>query len=112
VANIDIAPTIYNLARLPIPKKVDGLPLTGLFNPEITWREGVILEGWPPRGVYSAIRTEQYLYAETTGEIAELYDLKLDPYELTNLAQDPAQQEIKSHLKTLLDQENKKSAKP
>ncbi len=112
VSNIDIAPTLYELAGLPIPKTVDGLSLAGLFNPEITWREGILLEGWPPRGIYSAIHTEQYLYAETVGDISELYDLELDPYELTNLVQDPAYQEIKEHLKTLLDQEIQNSTNP
>jgi len=112
VANIDIAPTIYELAGLPIPKNVDGLPLTGLFKPNITWREGVLLEGWPPRGVYTAIRTEQYLYAETVDDVAELYDVNLDPYELTNLAKDSAHQEIKDHLKALMDQTIKNSDKP
>ena len=112
VSNIDIAPTLYELAGLPIPEAVNGLSLVGLFNPEITWREGVLLEGWPPRGVYSAIHTERYLYAETVDDIAELYDLELDPYELNNLAQDPAYQEIKDRLKTLLDQELKNSSNP
>ena len=112
VANIDIAPTLYELAGLPIPATVDGLSLNGLFNPEITWRESVLLEGWPARGVYSAIHTEQYVYAETVNDIAELYDLKFDPYELNNLAEDPAYQEIKEHLKTLLDQEIKNSTNP
>jgi N-acetylglucosamine-6-sulfatase len=112
VANIDIAPTLYELAGLPIPKTVDGLSLTGLFDPKITWREGVILEGWPPRGVYSAVHTERYVYAETVDDTAELYDLQLDPYELKNVAQDPAYQETKDHLKTLLDQEIKDSTKP
>jgi len=91
---------------------VDGLSLTALFKPEITWREGVLLEGWPPRGVYSAIHTERYVYAETVDDIAELYDLETDPYELTNLAEDPAYQEIKTHLKSLLDQEIKNSSHP
>ena len=112
VANIDIAPTLYELAGLPVPATVDGLSLSGLFNPEITWRESVLLEGWPARGVYSAIHTEQYVYAETVNDIAELYDLKFDPYELNNLAEDPAYQEIKEHLKTLLDQEIKNSTNP
>jgi N-acetylglucosamine-6-sulfatase len=112
VANIDIAPTLYELARLSIPENVDGLSLTGLFNPDISWREGVLLEGWPPRGVYSAIHTEQYLYAETVNDTAELYDLKLDPYELTNLTDDPAYQQIKDHLKGLLKQEIQNSSNP
>jgi N-acetylglucosamine-6-sulfatase len=112
VANIDIAPTLYELAGLSIPENVDGLSLTGLFNPDISWREGVLLEGWPPRGVYSAIHTEQYLYAETVNDTAELYDLKLDPYELTNLTDDPAYQQIKDHLKGLLKQEIQNSSNP
>ncbi len=112
VANIDIAPTLYELAGLPIPKTVDGLSLTGLLNPETVWREGVLLEGWPPRGVYTAIHTEQFVYAETVDDIAELYDLKVDPYELTNLVNDPAYSEIKVHLKTLLDQEIQHSTHP
>ena len=112
VSNIDIAPTLYELAGLPIPENVDGLSLTGLFKPDTAWREGLLLEGWPPRGTYAAIHTERYLYAETVDDIAELYDLETDPYELTNLADDPAYQEIKAHLKSVLDEEIEKSTNP
>jgi N-acetylglucosamine-6-sulfatase len=111
VANIDIAPTLYELAKILIPKEVDGFPLTGLFDPNKTWREGVLLEGWPPRGVYNAIHTEQYLYAETVDDVTELYDLKLDPYELTNQSENPSYQEIKAHLKDLLEKEEQRSSK-
>jgi len=112
VSNIDIAPTLYELAGLPIPENIDGLSLAGLFNPEVKWREGVLLEGWPPRGFYSAIHTEQYVYAETVGDTAELYDLQIDPFQLNNLVQDPAYQKIKEHLKSLLEQEIKNSSNP
>jgi len=112
VANIDITPTLYELANIPIPENVDGLPLTRLFDPNGSWREGVLLEGWPPRGIYGAIHTEQYLYAETVDDTAELYDLKLDPYEMTNLTEDPAYQEVKAHLKALLEQEIQNSTNP
>lgn len=96
----------------PSPPPWTDFLLAGLLNPEVTWGEGVLLEGWPPRGVYSAIHTEQYLYAETVGDIAELYDLKADPYEMNNLADDPACQEIKEKLKALLDQEIQNSTNP
>lgn len=112
VSNIDIAPTLYELAGLPIPENVDGLSLTGLFKPDTAWREGLLLEGWPPRGTYAAIHTERYLYAETLDDIAELYDLETDPYELTNLADDPAYQEVKAHLQSLLEQEIQNSTNP
>lgn len=112
VSNIDIAPTLYELAGIPIPENMDGLSLAGLFKPDIVWREGLLLEGWPPRGTYAAIHTERYLYAETLDDIAELYDLETDPYELTNLADDPAYQEIKAHLKSLLEAELQRTAAP
>jgi arylsulfatase A-like enzyme len=112
IANIDIAPTLYDLADLPIPDNMDGLSLSGLFDPKVTWREGVLLEGWPPRGVYTAIHTERYVYAETVEDIAELYDLETDPYELSNLVEDPAYQEIRDQLKSLLEQEIQKSTYP
>lgn len=112
VANIDIAPTIFTLANIPIPNTVNGHSLTSLFDSKIKWREGVLLEGWPPRGVYQAIHTERYVYAETQGDVAELYDLQADPYQLKNLADDAAAQEIKNKMKSLLEQEIKNSAKP
>ena len=112
VSNIDIAPTLYELAGLPIPKTVDGLSLTGLFKPGTAWREGILLEGWRTGAEYKAIHTDQYVYVETVGDIVELYDLKLDPYELTSFGEDPAYQDIREYLKSLLDQELKKNSPP
>ncbi len=89
VSNIDIAPTIYELADLPIPKGVDGLSLVPLLNGTNDWRESLLIEGWPPRGIFAALHTGRYVYAETIGDRAEFYDLDLDPYELNNLIDDP-----------------------
>ena len=68
VANIDIAPTIYELAKVkPSGLKMDGMSLVGLLNKTVTWRENLLLEGWPPRGYFSAIHTGRYVYAENSG---------------------------------------------
>jgi arylsulfatase A-like enzyme len=89
VANIDIAPTVYELAGLKPAHKMDGLSLVGLLNGSSTWRDGLLLEGWPPRGIFTAWETDRYVYAETQGDRSELYDLQTDPYELNNLADLP-----------------------
>ncbi len=53
VANIDIAPTIYELAGLPIPADVDGRSLVPLLDTAraqstqaLRWREELLIEGW------------------------------------------------------------------
>ncbi|MBN1303795.1 MAG: DUF4976 domain-containing protein [Anaerolineales bacterium] len=94
VANIDIAPTIAELAGIPIPEGVDGLSMVPILeNAAAPWREEHLLEHWPTEegigmlipGFYG-IRTDQWKYIEyETGE-KELYDLVYDPYEMQNLA--------------------------
>jgi len=121
IANIDIAPTIYELAGIPIPAEVDGSSLVGLLTHTGTWREGVLLEGWPPRATYAAIHTEGYLYAETTNDSyapegavqMELYDMEKDPYQMDNVANQPEYQDILAHLqKLLLAEKNKHGTTP
>ena len=94
VANIDIAPTVLDLAGIPIPNSVDGLSLTKLWSGATTWREGILLEGWSGRGNYRAVHTKDYVYGETDGDKSEFYDLKKDPYQLDNLIDDPAYQDL------------------
>jgi len=89
VGNIDIAPTMYELAELPIPASVDGLSLVKFFDQQQPWRDGLLVEGWPPRGFYAAIYTDKYMYGQTEGDRSELYDLVNDPYQLTNQAENP-----------------------
>ncbi|MFL7868175.1 MAG: sulfatase-like hydrolase/transferase [Anaerolineales bacterium] len=101
VANIDIAPTFYDLAGIPIPEQVDGESLVKLFN-GTDWREGILIEGWPGRGVYAAYHTGRYVYIETAGAKSEFYDLEKDPYEMTSAIDDPAYQPIIEHMKAKL----------
>ena len=104
VANIDIAPTIYELAKVkPSGLKMDGMSLVGLLNKSVTWRENLLLEGWPPRGYFSAIHTGRYVYAETQGDKSEFYDLQTDPFELENKFDDPAFQDMIKQLQVELN---------
>lgn len=104
VASIDIAPTALDLAGIPIPETMDGLSLIRLLNGTSDWRDGVLIEGWPPRGTYTAVHTGNHVYAETLGDISEFYDLLNDPYQLQNLIQDPAYQSLINEHQELLRQ--------
>ena len=112
-SNIDLAPTIAELARVDpaeVPDFVDGRSLVPLLRgkePE-RWREATLVlaadrrepvgfvgeVGDEPRNPgFAALRLKDRVYVEypRTGE-RELYDLRDDPYQLTNLAPsaDPA----------------------
>jgi arylsulfatase A-like enzyme len=106
-ANIDIAPTVYDLAGIPIPPDVDGRSLLPLLRGEAAWREDLLIEGWPERKLdahYSAIHTDRYVYVETVQERPELYDLASDPYQMQNQADNPAYATILTNLKKRLEQ--------
>ena len=95
VLNNDLAPTVAELAGVPVPDFVDGRSLVPLLNgktPAAGWRVGFLIEHWARRSAnggglpeYAAVRTPDYLYVEyVTGE-RELYDLRSDPYQLESL---------------------------
>ena len=93
VSNVDIAPTIADLAGTDPPSAVDGQSLVPLLTgEERTLGRPVLLRHVRyPRTAPSfwGLRTERWTYAEyETGE-TELYDLDADPFELRNLASDP-----------------------
>ncbi|HKI54561.1 MAG TPA: sulfatase [Anaerolineales bacterium] len=106
VANIDIAPTVLDLAGIPIPDSMDGLSLVSLLSGDMSWREGILLEGWPPRGTYSVVHTKRYVYAETVNQKSEFYDLQIDPYQMENLIDDPAYQALIEQHRELLSRIN------
>ena len=87
--NIDIAPTIADVAG--VSASTDGHSLLPLLRDPAGagWRRRFLIEhmeGANPVPTYCAVRTQRYLFAHyVTGE-QELYDLQVDPYEMTNIA--------------------------
>ena len=104
VGSIDIAPTLYELAGLPVPDRLDGLSLVSLLRNE-EWRKEMFLECWPSRGHWTAIHTGRYKYVESENDISEFYDLEVDPYELENLIDDPNYQDLIAELQAALEKE-------
>jgi arylsulfatase A-like enzyme len=115
VANIDLAPTIAELAGARVPDFVDGRSMVALLRGEAAgrWREAFLVEqeeqhfhqGGRKRQVlepqdmmeqqlaaaregipaYAALRTATHMYAVYSTGERELYDLTNDPYELNNV---------------------------
>ncbi len=107
VLNIDIAPTLIELAHLKVSDPLDGRSLVPLLtDAQIDWRDQVFIEHYQdtesddPAGLstliptYWALRSAEWKYIEyETGEV-EIYDLVNDPYELQNLALLPEYQAV------------------
>lgn len=117
VQTIDIAPTFVELAGGQVPASYQGRSLVPLLEGKTPddWRDAVLAEYYSdtvfPRVHkmgYQAVRTDRWKYIHYTDQdgMDELYDLESDPYEIKNLANDPAsanqlaamQQELKQLL--------------
>ena len=129
VANIDLAPTIAELAGADPPGYVDGRSIVETFAGSGNDRQALLIEMFPPgpadpeeanavearlvaeqvepTSTRRAIRTADWLYVEHgTGE-RELYDLDGDPFQLTSLHDDAGHSdeiaELSDWLATLRD---------
>jgi arylsulfatase A-like enzyme len=96
--NIDLASTIAELAGVTPELRQDGRSLVPLLRgASPPWRHDFVEEylgesryedGGPPP--FRALRTTRWLWVEYRNGWRELYDLRRDPYELRNVASDPA----------------------
>ncbi|MDX2032272.1 MAG: sulfatase [Blastocatellia bacterium] len=97
--NIDLAPTLLDLAGAAVPKAVEGRSLAPLLAGKRTaWRNSFLIEYYTdtvfPRVLqmgYKAVRDQRWKYIHylALDGMDELYDLKTDPYEMKNLIADP-----------------------
>ncbi len=93
IQNIDIAPTILNIAGISKPEYMDGSSFAPLLAGEdILWRDTIFYEyfwerAFPQTPTTHAVRNDRYKYIRYHGvwDINELYDLQEDPEEMRNL---------------------------
>ena len=111
VADIDFAPTLVDASGAKPGRTMDGVSLLpGVRNQKKLPDRAVELEALAPLfegnipvnawdRPYTGVRTERYTYVvwTETGE-QELYDRRVDPYELQNVASDPAYAAIRARL--------------
>jgi N-acetylglucosamine-6-sulfatase len=106
VANIDIAPTVLDLAGVEEPGWMDGRsfePILDSDAPE-AWRDSLLIEGVksgsPKRPAYSGVRRQDEIYVRYESGEEEFYDLRNDPYQLDSRPQD-ASASLKKRLEAL-----------
>ncbi len=111
--NIDLFPTIADLAGISAPPFVDGRSLVPLImGGDPNWRDVALIEGFgketesnegaetstPP---FRALRSEEMLYAEyETGE-RELYNLRKDPHQIANIAREAPKSLLRDYSRRL-----------
>ncbi|MFK5921647.1 MAG: sulfatase [Verrucomicrobiota bacterium] len=97
VANIDIAPTLLDVAGIKTPEQMDGRSFLPLVKGEPSeWRDYLLYEyywerNYPQTPTMHALRGDRFKYVRYHGiwDVDELYDLIADPKESTNLINDP-----------------------
>lgn len=112
--NIDLAPTILELAGVKKPNYMQGESMVKLFDNNSKskkWRKSFMFEyyvddEYPYAGPNMlAIRTDQYKLVDCfiENDIDELYDLKNDPGEMKNLINDSKYNSVKQKLQAELE---------
>ena len=111
VLSVDIAPTVLEIAGLPIEDHVQGRSLVPLLegNVPADWRQSVLIEfytyenpfPWLLDMDYRALRTHRYklIHWMQHPDEGELYDLAEDPYETRNLIEDPEAASVLAELR-------------
>jgi arylsulfatase A-like enzyme len=109
VLNVDVAPTILDLAGLSTPQIYQGKSFSPLLHgSQVSWRDEILTEHlWdhPDIPQTEAVRTKNWKYIRYPQhpEFEELYDLKKDHYEENNLAFDRRFSETKAKLSKRCD---------
>lgn len=119
VLNLDIAPTILDLAGVSVPEEMQGrslLPLLKGIEPS-DWRKDWLYSYYDYPGPNMVpknhgVRTEQYKlieYYEEQPPEYELYDLESDPHELHNLYGNPRYRDVTRQLLQRLEELRKET---
>lgn len=113
--NIDLAPTLLDLAGVPVPSEMQGRswrPLLAGKTPA-DWRTAFFYEYFWERPFRTpttlAVRTGEAKLIRYPGhdDWTELFDLKADPYETKNLLRDPAHDALRKQMEAEFERQSK-----
>jgi len=111
ILNIDLAPTLLDIAGAPIPPDMQGRSFKPLLEDKRAARRDDFLYEYFVDSEYpnavpaiKAVRTERWKYITypEINDTPELYDLSNDPYEMHNLAADPRHAAVLKDMKERL----------
>lgn len=113
--NLDLAPTLLDLAGVEVPKTMQGRSWKPLLvgDAAADWRTGFFYEYFFERNfsipTVLAVRTDTAKIIKYPGhdDWTELFDLTADPYETKNLAADPASKELLAKMQAEFDRQAK-----
>ncbi len=118
VLNIDIAPTILEMAGVKVPKVMDGKSMFPLLkNPESRFRDDFFMEHDSVISVENpipdsyGIRTKEWkyiLYVKVKPEVEEMYNLITDPLEMKNLINNEDFIQVKNALRKRFEEYREK----
>jgi arylsulfatase A-like enzyme len=103
VSGLDVVSTFCDYAGVVAPPKVRGLSLRPLLEGRpAEWRQSLVCE-WQRQG--RVVRTPQHKLVTYGDEAAvQLFDLRADPWETTNLADEASHTEVVRHHRRLLEE--------
>jgi arylsulfatase A-like enzyme len=109
--NIDIAPTLLELAGAEIPETMQGRSMVSLLKGKTPsdWRSAQFYTYWGTPNHYG-IRTDRYTYVKVAGQTVELYDRKTDPEQRHNVAGQPKYNATIEQLEKELQKQIKEAA--
>jgi N-acetylglucosamine-6-sulfatase len=102
VLNLDLAPTFAAAAGVDAPG-AEGVSLVQLLaDPSLAWRHDFLIEHLDVDGrgapTFCAVHTRRSVYVAYGTGGKELYDLRNDPYELTNVVRDDTYRPLRRRL--------------